>query len=88
MGSPESSKMAILPDWYNVLNYEPTNTLQQILPILYDDLPTPAINISQSQDLWIDHGSLRVLTPPSHPGQAPNENFVDVSMGAAFIESH
>ncbi|CAB4398976.1 unnamed protein product [Rhizophagus irregularis] len=35
-----------------------------------------------------DYGSLRVLTPPSHPGQAPNENFVDVSMGAAFIESH
>ncbi|CAB4401737.1 unnamed protein product [Rhizophagus irregularis] len=33
-------------------------------------------------------GSLRVLTPPSHPGQAPDENFVDVSMGAAFIESH
>ncbi|PKK56656.1 ribonuclease H-like protein, partial [Rhizophagus irregularis] len=96
---------------------KPTNTLQRILPTLYDDLPTPAINISQSQDLWIDHwipdsnlknqltsvssnlahryllqfytdGSLRVLTPPSHPGQAPDENFVDVSMGAAFIESH
>ncbi|PKK69714.1 hypothetical protein RhiirC2_780673 [Rhizophagus irregularis] len=96
---------------------KPTNTLQRILPTLYDDLPTPAINISQSQDLWIDRwildsnlknqltsvssnlahrhllqfytdGSLRVLTPPSHPGQAPDENFVDVSMGAAFIESH
>ncbi|PKK59487.1 hypothetical protein RhiirC2_794772 [Rhizophagus irregularis] len=74
MGSPESSK--------TIDRWIPDSNLK-------NQLTSVSSNLAHRHLLqFYTDGSLRVLTPPSHPGQAPNENFVDVSMGAAFIESH